>query len=60
MKRTLLIVGICLCGFLVVAKVWGLIFIQFSIKQAVYAVALLGAVVAMSAALRSSEPPSKD
>ena len=60
MKRPLLILGIFVCGFLGLAKVWGLIFLEFSTKQATYAVAFLGAACSMLAALRGLERSAED
>jgi len=58
MKKTLLIVGICICGLLGLAKIWGLIYLKFSMKQTVYAATMLTAAIAMFIALRET-PPDK-
>jgi hypothetical protein len=58
MKKALLILGICICGLLGIAKIWGLIFLQFSVKQTVYVFIMLGAALAMFFALREAQPPS--
>lgn len=60
MKKIILIIGICVLGLLGVAKIGGLIFLEFSVKQAVYAVALLVTAYAMFTSLRAGKPPSDD
>jgi len=54
MKTTLLVIGIVVCGLLGLAKIWGLIFLEFTIKQAVYAACLLAAAASMAISLRKS------
>jgi hypothetical protein len=53
MKSGLLIAGIFICGTLAVARVWGLIFLEFSIKQLIYAGAFACAAIGMIIALRN-------
>jgi hypothetical protein len=55
MKKALLILGVIVFGLLGVLKIWGLIYLQFSVKQTVYAVAMLASAVGMLIALRSDE-----
>jgi hypothetical protein len=60
MKKPLLITGICVCGLMGFAKIWGLIILEFSVKQTVYAATLLAAALAMFTALRTSKRSSDD
>ena len=53
MKKALLILGVIVFGLLGVLKVWGLIYLQFSVKQTVYAVVMLASAIGMLIALRS-------
>lgn len=55
MKKPLLILGIAIFGLLGAAKVYGLIFLQFSVKQSFYAAAFLSVSFSMFRALR---PPT--
>ena len=53
MKKTLLILGVIVFGLLGVLKIWGLIYLQFSVKQTVYTVVMLASAIGMLLALRS-------
>ena len=60
MKTGLLIASIAVCALLAAAKVWGLLFVEFSAKQLVYAAALAGAAVGMFLQLRAGRADAAD
>jgi hypothetical protein len=59
MRAALLIIGIVICGLLAAVKIWGLVFIQFSIKQLIYVVSFGLAAVACYTALRRGRTSSE-
>ncbi len=56
MKRVLLIVAMCFCGLFGLAKIWALIFLRFSTRQAIAAGLLLVSAGLLFDRLRSSRP----
>lgn len=54
MKTGILIAGMCVCGLLALAKILGLLFVDFSVKQLIYALALVSVAIGMLTASRTN------